>query len=223
MKPQDIDSMLRQTLDDGRLSRGERDALGQVFDELPPDTRAMARNRAFDLVRDRLDGEAQGLLTWLERVVKLSVPKAVALPSISAAFSPGEDCRNRIATLLRGTRRRLDICVFTITDDFLSKEIVKAHERGVAVRVITDDDKAHDKGNDARALARAGVPVRFDLSEAHMHHKFALFDGRTLLNGSYNWTRSAFTQNEENVVVGSDERLVAVFQEQFDKMWAQFG
>ncbi len=56
-----------------------------------------------------------------------------------------------------------------------------------------------------------------------MHHKFALFDGRTLLNGSYNWTRSAFTQNEENVVVGSDERLVAVFQEQFDKMWAQFG
>ncbi len=56
-----------------------------------------------------------------------------------------------------------------------------------------------------------------------MHHKFALFDGRSLLNGSYNWTRSAFTQNEENVVVGSDLRLIDIFQAQFDKMRADFG
>jgi phosphatidylserine/phosphatidylglycerophosphate/cardiolipin synthase-like enzyme len=38
-------------------------------------------------------------------------------------------------------------------------------------------------------------------SMASKHHKFAIFDGKTLLNGSYDWTRSAFTKNEENVLV----------------------
>ena len=43
------------------------------------------------------------------------------------------------------------------------------------------------------------MPVKladvFDASgprrDGHMHHKFAIFDGERLINGSYNWTRGA--------------------------------
>jgi cardiolipin hydrolase len=67
------------------------------------------------------------------------------------------------------------------------------------------------------------VPVRLDDAPYHMHHKFALFDGRLLANGSFNWTRSATHNNDENLVVTDDANLVRVFGLQFGKLWQQFG
>jgi phosphatidylserine/phosphatidylglycerophosphate/cardiolipin synthase-like enzyme len=55
-----------------------------------------------------------------------------------------------------------------------------------------------------------------------MHHKFAVFDARTLLTGSYNWTRSAAEDNRENVLVVDDPRLVRPFVETFEELWAAF-
>ena len=50
-----------------------------------------------------------------------------------------------------------------------------------------------------------------------------LFDGRLLANGSFNWTRSATHNNDENLVVTDDANLVRVFGLQFEKLWQQFG
>jgi phosphatidylserine/phosphatidylglycerophosphate/cardiolipin synthase-like enzyme len=119
------------------------------------------------------------------------------------------------------TRKTADICVFTITDDRISSAIVAAHQRRVAVRIITDNDKQHDFGSDIERLRGAGIALKVDATEHHMHHKFALLDGVTLLNGSYNWTRSAATFNEENLIVTSDSALVASFANQFEAMWRQ--
>jgi phosphatidylserine/phosphatidylglycerophosphate/cardiolipin synthase-like enzyme len=55
-----------------------------------------------------------------------------------------------------------------------------------------------------------------------MHHKFALFDGKRLANGSFNWTRSASTSNNENLVVSADAYLVRCFAGEFDSLWKKF-
>jgi phosphatidylserine/phosphatidylglycerophosphate/cardiolipin synthase-like enzyme len=52
-----------------------------------------------------------------------------------------------------------------------------------------------------------------------MHNKFALFDGKYALTGSYNWTRSAATSNEENLVVSNDSNLIRAFQGEFESLW----
>lgn len=52
-----------------------------------------------------------------------------------------------------------------------------------------------------------------------MHHKFAIFDSQLLLNGSYNWTRGAAEQNEENFMVLNNRSLTTRYQEQFDSLW----
>ncbi len=56
-----------------------------------------------------------------------------------------------------------------------------------------------------------------------MHHKFAIFDHRLLLTGSYNWTRSAASDNEENFILSGDPRLLKSFAGMFDKLWDTFG
>ena len=84
--------------------------------------------------------------------------------------------------------KTLDVCVFTITCNEIADAVVRAHERGVKVRVISDDEQANSTGSDLRAIADAGIPVRTDAASTHMHHKFAIVDGATLINGSFNWT-----------------------------------
>ena len=123
---------------------------------------------------------------------------------------------------MRAARRELDICVFTIADDRLSDEIIAAHRRGVRVRVVSDNDKQYDTGSDIARLVDHGVEVRLDAGPSHMHHKFALFDGCLLANGSFNWTRSATTHNDENLVVTDDPNLVRSFAQQFEVLWGHF-
>jgi phosphatidylserine/phosphatidylglycerophosphate/cardiolipin synthase-like enzyme len=88
--------------------------------------------------------------------------------------------------------------------------------------VITDDEKSHDLGSDIDKLQMVGIPCKMDSGNAaHMHHKFALFDGLRLMTGSFNWTRSASEQNEENLIVTPDPVLVNAFSNRFEQLWAK--
>jgi phosphatidylserine/phosphatidylglycerophosphate/cardiolipin synthase-like enzyme len=215
-------------LDDGRLSRSEKQALGEILKETPLDANRLAqlRARAFTMAKERTaDPRALEALEWVEGFVRLSAqlePEPGGARS-RACFSPGDGCLSTILGELGRTRKSADICVFTITDDRITSAIVAAHQRGAVVRIITDNDKQFDQGSDIERLRGAGVALKVDESEHHMHHKFAVLDGATLLNGSYNWTRSAATFNEENLIVTSDPALVATFSRQFLDMWRNLG
>ena len=228
MDTDELDRALRATLDDGRLSRTEKQALGEILSETPLDGNRLAqlRARAFTMAKERTsDLRALEALDWVEAFVRLTAQREPAPEAAAsrACFSPGDGCLSTILGELGRTRKSADICVFTITDDRITSAIVAAHLRGVVVRIITDNDKQYDQGSDIERLRGAGVALKVDESEHHMHHKFALLDGVTLLNGSYNWTRSAATFNEENLIVTSDRALVATFTRQFREMWQQLG
>jgi cardiolipin hydrolase len=221
----EIDRLLGETLEDRRLSRSERKALKQVLAPMTRDetTRRQLRNRAFRLAIAALDTEAsRTVVDWLHDVVKSM--DDVAIPARPARieeayFSPGNDCAARIVRLVSEARERMEVCVFTITDNRIADSLLEAHSRGVAVRIVTDDQKARDPGSDVARLARAGIAVRHDHADAHMHHKYALADRRLLATGSFNWTRSASAENEENVVVTNAEGLVGAFAANFEALW----
>lgn len=137
----------------------------------------------------------------------------------TAFFSPGDECLKEIVRQFRNCRRTADLCVFTITDDRIANQILDAHGRGVRMRIVTDNLKAFDRGSDIARFQEAGIPLRIDATDAHMHHKFAIFDGVRLLNGSYNWTRSAALENEENIIVTDDPSLITAFSRQFESIW----
>jgi phosphatidylserine/phosphatidylglycerophosphate/cardiolipin synthase-like enzyme len=49
-----------------------------------------------------------------------------------------------------------------------------------------------------------------------------LFDQRRLVTGSYNWTLGAARSNWENLVLLDDERCVAPFRDEFERLWQLF-
>ena len=221
-----LDRSLRESAQDFTLDAGEKLELRELGQQLDAGRIRFLRNRAFDIARDAMRGEPGAtleVLRWLEQVVKTLDAADQAAPVVSSAyFSPGDTCLRRLCDLMRGCRDTLDICVFTIADDRLTEAILDCHARGVQVRVVSDNDKQHDSGSDIDRLRARGVQVRVDDAPSHMHHKFALFDGRLLLNGSFNWTRSANTSNEENLLVIDHPQLVSSYAREFDELWARF-
>lgn len=221
-----LDRALRETAQDLALDADEKTELRELGRQLDAGRIRFLRNRAFDIAREamlRAPGETLDVLRWLEQVVKtLDAANATAAVVSSAYFSPGDACLRRLSDLMRGCRATLDVCVFTIADDRLTDAILDCHARGVRVRVVSDNDKQYDAGSDIARLRSHGVPVRLDDAPHHMHHKFALADGRLLANGSFNWTRSATRDNDENLVVTDDANLARVFALQFEKLWQQF-
>jgi phosphatidylserine/phosphatidylglycerophosphate/cardiolipin synthase-like enzyme len=140
---------------------------------------------------------------------------------IKVFFSPGDNCSNVILKLINDAFKKIDICVFTITNNNISRAIKKAADRGVKIRIITDNDKAYDKGSDIYYLAKEGIDVVVDIENQWMHHKFAIFDRKTVLSGSYNWTRSANNQNE-NIIVINNSDVMLRFESEFNKLWEKF-
>ena len=221
-----IDLLLRQTLADRRMSRGEKRVLSRVVDELRAGQHELAllRSRAFEIAREELpEPQQRDVLNWLEEALKAFQPREQSeTPDDEVFFSPGDHCTRKIVALLDAAAQQAEICVFTITDDRITNAILDAHGRGVKLRIITDNDKAFDLGSDVERLRRAEIPVRVDQSEFHMHHKFAVFDGRILLTGSFNWTRSAAASNEENFLVTHNARLLGLFAGQFERLWRKW-
>jgi phosphatidylserine/phosphatidylglycerophosphate/cardiolipin synthase-like enzyme len=218
---QNIQQVLEASLEDFSISRSEKKELKPLLAAAQGDKteQAKIRQMAFRMATRAIDdiGEVTAM-DWLEGVIKLLYSSEMKIKA-SAYFSPGEDCLHRIRRLIGETQRTLDICVFTITDNRIVRKLAEAHERGISIRVISDDMKSEDLGSDMETLEKLGIECVYDRTTAHMHHKFAIADGDLLLTGSYNWTRSASTENNENIIVSNNSRLVQKFQQEFEKMW----
>jgi cardiolipin hydrolase len=223
-----LKQQLSESLADNKLDNDEKSYFYEVMTTLNIDQKRYVRNQAFDLARDKVASISNDLsqimrvMGWLERVVKLvDMSSQQDIITSRAFFSPGQDCRNGILDLLTKARKRIDICVFTISDDRITESIIAAHDRQIPVRILTDNDKANDLGSDVYRMQDHGVPVVMDSSPSHMHHKFALVD-EYLLNGSFNWTRSASDYNQENIVVSDNPTLVRDFDRIFNDLWTTF-
>lgn len=118
--------------------------------------------------------------------------------------------------------------------------LIRAHKRGVKVRVILDGDSIRrfapklpyiDKlplealGNLGAIadLQAAGVPVRIYVPHSgfeYLHAKLAMIDGKVTLVGSANFTFQATTRNREVMLAVEDSGATAAFMSAFETDWA---
>jgi cardiolipin hydrolase len=221
MNIEELDRLLRQSLADAQLSKIEKRFFQDWLDRhaVADAHLSTARLRAFAAAQQHLGEAAAPVLTWLAGDVFQAPFDIVG----EAFFSPGSTCVARLVQEFNAVKETADVCVFTITDNRITEAIEAAHRRKVVIRVISDDDKSYDTGSDIQRLADGGIPCKIDRTTAHMHHKFAIFDRKRLVTGSFNWTRSASEYNDENLIVTPDPALVTAFLARFEKLWAKFG
>lgn len=136
-------------------------------------------------------------------------------------FAPDGGIRRHLLDAIRNSRQRIDVAVYQITSTELARALVAANERGLRVRILTDQEKVRAGGPTMRIFRAAGLSVRTlgHSEQSLMHHKFAIFDDRLVATGSYNWTQTAERANFENVVFLGDPKVVARFADEFQRLW----
>ncbi len=219
---EEILNFLNTSVEDNYLTNSEKKALKAVIENKNPSKRELdwLRSQIFDIARSKTSGfENQQILEWLENANKLILPRFSETICCQAYFSPGNDCLNAINGCIGQATKKIDICVFTISDDRIRDKILLAHQRGVKIRILTDNDKSFDRGSDIHDFSEVGIPVKIDESEHHMHNKFAIIDSKIVITGSYNWTRSAAEFNNENIIVSNDKNAVLNFEKEFERLW----
>lgn len=120
--------------------------------------------------------------------------------SIELSFLPDDrKGSQRIKQLIHSAKKTIRVAMFTWTRYDMAKELISAQKRGVNVEVVLDNSSA--KGASAKIaelLKKEGIPLTYSNSgSALLHHKFMWIDDNILEIGSANWTKAAFTQNDD--------------------------
>jgi mitochondrial cardiolipin hydrolase len=211
---------LESSIADDVFSKNEKRTFKSLIQEKALDQHQLnfLRSKIYELANARINAtNYQFIIEWIK-----TANSALIIPTpetTNAFFSPGDACRNTIIHYINTSITQLLICVFTISDDSITKSLLTAHKRGVRIKVITDNDKSLDMGSDIEQLARAGIELKMDTTPNHMHHKFMVADQRTLITGSYNWTLSAAKYNHENILVTQEASVIKSFTQEFEQLW----
>jgi phosphatidylserine/phosphatidylglycerophosphate/cardiolipin synthase-like enzyme len=131
---------------------------------------------------------------------------AAAAPSatIETCFAPESDCASlAIRAIDRAAHEILVGAYGLTTGSGIVEALLRAHRRGVEVKLIADRTTPCGRRSGIDLLAAAGVAVWIDDRARIAHAKTMVIDGTVTLNGSYNWTRGAAANSEDLNVVAS--------------------
>jgi phosphatidylserine/phosphatidylglycerophosphate/cardiolipin synthase-like enzyme len=138
---------------------------------------------------------------------------------VGVYFSPGRGADEIVVGFIDRCEKTLDVAIYSLTHDPIRDALIRAHKRGVKVRVLMDNLQARSRYADDEVMAAAGIPVRVDLSSAAMHDKFAIGDSKAVLTGSFNWTKNAVERNAENFVIVRMRYIIRPFEQEFERLW----
>ncbi len=162
---------------------------------------------------------------WSGRYHQLKPPNGAQRLNIAGVegsvwFSPQDKALSQgVRPLLANAQARIDLAMFYLTDQNIASELIAAHRRGVAVRVIVDATSAGTRYTKHELLRKAGVAVKVENWGSKMHMKAAAIDDRWMVVGSMNWSYSGDRTNDENTLILSSAALASDFTSFFDQLW----
>jgi phosphatidylserine/phosphatidylglycerophosphate/cardiolipin synthase-like enzyme len=135
-----------------------------------------------------------------------------------------------LISAVNAVQNTLDIAAFEWNNPNLTAAVIAAHDRGVQVRMVVDNEHTIadmedllDEGEEApfKDIIDAGIPYRDDARSGLMHNKFMIMDSTTVWTGSMNYTINGAYRNNNNMLSLRSQRAVQAYQAEFDEMFVK--
>ncbi|PKN20396.1 MAG: phospholipase D family protein [Deltaproteobacteria bacterium HGW-Deltaproteobacteria-6] len=148
-------------------------------------------------------------LIFLTVIICLFIPicssaeptSAKSISNIDVCFSPGGNCTAAIVKELDAARSEILVQAYSFTSAPIAQALVRAHKRGIIVKVILDKSQDREGYSSVMFLKNAGIPTSIDSAHAIAHNKVMIIDAETVITGSFNFTKAAEQKNAENLLI----------------------
>ena len=135
-------------------------------------------------------------------------------------FTPSLQCENGIIKLINKAENTIDVAVYALSNRNIVDALKEAKNRGIKVRILTDRLQASGKSSRVVELFEYGLNIRINTKHKIEHNKFAIFDNKKVVTGSYNWTEAASTKNSENCLfIIKDKAAIRDYIRRFKYLW----
>ena len=140
---------------------------------------------------------------------------------IDALCAFNEECEEVVLRAIAAAKTSIYVAAYAFTRTRIANALAEASRRGVRVALKMDSRQAEHPGAQRLLdlLRDAGVSVSLIFVEgdyAAMHNKFMVFDLRTLVTGSYNFTTQAQVVNWENLVWIDSPAMAELYKQAWD-------
>lgn len=138
-----------------------------------------------------------------------------------AYFSPQDSLYPRLVRLIQGAEKSIYAAFYKLELKEVSDALLEAHERGIKVRIFSDDMTFRSEKSRLDSLNEF-LPVKTDKDPASfMHHKFCVIDEKIVWTGSFNPTYSGSSRENNNAVVVTSSLVSAQFIREFERLWEE--
>lgn len=137
-------------------------------------------------------------------------------PRHEAYFSPNGGLSAALVKVISKARKEILLQGFTFSSRTISDALCAAKKRGVHIEILLDPINEKDPTSDLSFLLDSGLDPHIDDNHGCAHNKVLIVDNRTLVTGSFNFTRQSEEENAENLlVVQGVPELIYSYREQF--------
>lgn len=131
----------------------------------------------------------------------------------------GTEIKQRIIAEINNSKQCIYLAMAYFTDRDIAMAIVEAKNRNVPIDIILSSNLQNETVK--LMLKGANISVHaFETGDARgiMHHKFCLIDNRISINGSYNYSLNASTNNVENITVSDNLSTYSQMLSEFERL-----
>lgn len=139
---------------------------------------------------------------------------------IEIYFSPDLNFETRVLSLISDAKTSINFLAFAFTNKKIADALVLAKKRGVKVKGVFDKTQdVYQKYSKYKYLKNKAVDVKLDKNKFKLHSKIIIIDEKTVITGSYNFTKQANNKNDENSIVINDKKIAKYYVDNFYEIY----